>query len=87
MLVADGIADPALAPGLADEAAAAVWDGYAAGLAEGGWRRVADGVRWAYLRGTSLRLSWLEPTNDAWRATLALLERWRDEARELASAS
>jgi thiamine kinase-like enzyme len=94
VLVADGIADGALAPALGDEAAAAVWDGYAAGLAEEGWSGDLDGVRYAYLRGTALRLSWLsvaladvreEPPRAAWRATIALLDCWRDEACELAS--
>jgi hypothetical protein len=95
VLVADGVADAAIAPELADEAATTVWDGYATGLAGGGWRGDLDVVRWAFLRGTALRLSWLAdslpriPEADvrtAWRATLDLLARWRDEARELASA-
>jgi Phosphotransferase enzyme family len=97
VLVADGIADSVLAPELAGDAAAAVWAGYAAGLADGGWEGPLDTVRWAYLRGTALRLSWLPVTHrdvpatetqlhEAWPATIALLDRWRDEARELASA-
>jgi hypothetical protein len=93
VLVADGIADGAVAPELADAAAAAVWDGYAAGIAEAGWAVDLEEVRYAYLRGTALRLSWLQgslagvsdPTRrGAWAATIALLERWRAEARELA---
>ena len=63
-----------------------MWAGDAAGLRESGWRGDLDGVRWAYLRGTALRLAWLEPENDARRATISLLERWREQARELASA-
>jgi hypothetical protein len=86
VLVADGIADSVLASPLADQAAAAAWEGYAAGIADGGWRGDLDAVRWAFLRGTALRLSWLTPGSDAWRATIALLGRWREEARELASA-
>ena len=96
VLVADGIADGALAPELGDAVAAAVWEGYAAGLTDAAWSGDLDGVRFAFLRGTALRLSWL-PTalphvadgeqSAAWRATIALLERWRDEARELASAA
>jgi hypothetical protein len=83
VLVADGIADSALAPELADEAAEAVWSGYAAGL---GGRDDLDAVRWAFLRGTALRLSWLPREGRASSATRALLDRWHDEARELASA-
>ena len=95
VLVADGIADSALAPERADEAAAAVWDNYAAGLADEGWRGDLDGVRYAYLRGTALRLAWLPVTlpdvrdkhvRVAWGATIALLDRWREEAHGLASA-
>jgi recombinational DNA repair protein RecR len=53
-----------------------------------------DNVRYAYLRGTALRLSWLAGslpdlpdvgTRTAWSAAVALLAQWRDEARELAS--
>ena len=83
VLVADGIADSVLPPELADEAAVEVWVGYAAGL---GVRDDLDAIRWAFLRGTALRLSWLRADNPAWAATIALLDRWRDEARELASA-
>jgi Phosphotransferase enzyme family len=86
VLVADAIADSVLAPELADEAAAAVWQGYAAGLADAGWSGDLDAIRWAYLRGTALRMSWLPREGRAFRATRALLDRWRDEARELASA-
>jgi hypothetical protein len=86
VLVADAIADSVLEPECAGEAAAAVWHGYAAGLADGGRVGDLEAIRWAYLRGTALRLSWLAAENPAWRATMALLDRWRDEARELASA-
>jgi hypothetical protein len=96
VLVADGIADSALAPALADDAAAAVWAGYVAGLTDAGWRGSLDAVRWAFLRVTALRLSWLADMlphvpevelRVAWTATIALLDRWREEARELASSA
>ena len=95
VLVADGIADGAFAPELGDAVAAAVWEGYARGLGDTGWAGDLDGVRFAFLRGTALRLSWLaaslpyiadDERRKAWRATIALLERWRHEARELASS-
>ena len=76
VLVADGIADGAFDPALADEVAAAVWDGYVAGLRERGWDGIEDDVRFAFTRGTALRLSWL-PRGDrpAWDATIDFLER------------
>jgi hypothetical protein len=91
VLVADGVADALIAPADADSATEAVWNGYAAGLREGGVDDVAP-IRWAFLRGTALRLAWLDPDQaredwmrEPWRAAVALLERWRDEARELPS--
>jgi hypothetical protein len=76
VLVADGIADEAFPAELADEVAAAVWDGYAAGLRDGGWAGDLDGVRFAFTHGTRLRLGWL-PRGEraAWDETIAFLER------------
>jgi hypothetical protein len=84
VLVADGVADEAIPPALADEAAREVLAAYLAGLSEGGWTGRAEDVRYAFLRGTALRLSWLPRTKPAWAATRDLLDRWRERARELA---
>ncbi|HET7567792.1 MAG TPA: phosphotransferase [Gaiellaceae bacterium] len=91
VLVADGVADRVVAPADADAAAAAVWTGYANGLRDGGVHDV-EPIRWAFLRATALRLAWLDPekarddaTRESWRATIALLERWRRAAGELPS--
>ena len=92
VLVADGVADAVVAPADADAAAAVVWSGYAGGLQDGGYGGELAAIRWAFLRGTALRLAWLDPARAreesmraSWRAALALLDRWRDEARELPS--
>jgi hypothetical protein len=73
----------------------AVWDGYLAGLADAGWTGDERTVRFAFcatpwLKYHSLRAalaSW--PLDDAtktrWRATLPLVDRLGEEARELAS--
>ena len=73
VLVADGIADEAFPAADADAVAAAVWAGYTDGL--GGAYDLGD-VRFAFARGTALRLSWL-PRGDrpAWDATIDFLER------------
>jgi hypothetical protein len=85
VLVAEGVADGAFSPELADAVAAEVWAGFRVGLHEGGFAGNEDDVRYAFLRGTALRLSWLpRGTNAAWDATIDLLDRWRGEARELA---
>jgi hypothetical protein len=87
VLVADGVADELIAIDEADAVAAAVWDGYARGLADGGYAGDVDDVRWALLRGTALRLAWLDPgRSPAWHATVELLGRWCDEAEEIPSA-
>jgi hypothetical protein len=69
-----------------------VWDGYAAGLLDGGFDGDLGAIRWAFLRGTALRLSWLRPDRarddsmrEPWRAAAALLKRWRELARGLPS--
>jgi hypothetical protein len=94
VLVADGVADAAIAPEDADAAGAAVWDGYAAGLEDAGFDGNMEEIRWAFLRGTALRLSWLDPAKaredwmrEPWRATIALLDRWESAARGLASTT
>jgi hypothetical protein len=85
VLVADGVADGAFAPELADTVATEVWSGYVDGLRDGGFTGDEDDVRFAFLAGTALRLSWLpKGRSRAWDTTVDLLERWRDEARELA---
>ena len=97
VLVADGLADGAFPPVLADAVDCAVRAGYAAGLADGGWAGREDDVWLAYLRGTALRLSWLrraserlateDPRREAWSAAVDLLDGWRAEARRLPSAA
>jgi hypothetical protein len=73
VLVADGIADEAFAAELAGEVAAAVWTGYLAGLAGAADE---DEVRFAFVHGTALRLSWLpRGRTPAWDATIDFLER------------
>ena len=92
VLVGDGVADAAIAPEDADAAADVVWEGYSSGLRDSGFAGDLAQIRWAFLRGTALRLSWLDPEQvrddrmrDAWRATVALLDRWIEAARELPS--
>jgi Phosphotransferase enzyme family len=81
VLVADGVADGAFPAELADDAAEAVWDGYLAGLREGGWSGDEDDVRAAFFRGTATRLSWLpRGEKPEWDATIDLLDRWRELA-------
>ena len=76
VLVADGIADEAFPAELADEVGDAVWNGYLAGLREGGWAGDEGDVRFAFARGTALRLSWLpRGERPAWDATIAFLDR------------
>jgi len=73
VLVADGIADGAFPAEQADEVATAVWDGYLDGL--GGAFDDAE-VRFAFARGTALRLSWLPRCErPEWDAAIAFLER------------
>jgi hypothetical protein len=94
VLVGDGVADGAITPEGADAAADAVWDGYASGLGDSGFAGDPTQIRWAFLRGTALRLSWLDPAQvldssvrEAWRATVAMLDRWSAAAAELPSGS
>jgi Ser/Thr protein kinase RdoA (MazF antagonist) len=76
VLVADGVADEVFPPELADEATEAVLEAYLAGLHAGGWAGDDADIRWAMLRGTALRLSWLPATKPSWVATHELLGRW-----------
>jgi len=92
VLVGDGIADQAIPAEQADAAGTAVWGGYSAGLRDAGFDGDVDAIRWAFLRGTALRLSWLDPgraredwMREPWRAASALLTRWREVARGLPS--
>ena len=92
VLVGDGVADAAIAPEDADAAADAVWEGYSSGLRDSGFAGDLAPIHWAFLSGTALRLSWLDPdrarndrTRDAWRATVAMLDRWSEAAHELPS--
>jgi hypothetical protein len=73
VLVADGVADAVFPVERADEFATAVWEGYLDGL--GGVYDESD-VRFAFARGTALRLSWL-PRGERveWDATIELLTR------------
>jgi Phosphotransferase enzyme family len=80
ILVADGIADQAFARDVAWDVADAVWDGYVAGLHAAGWAGDLDDVRFAFARGTALRLAWLPPgTRPEWDATIAFLRRLASE--------
>jgi hypothetical protein len=75
---ADGIADEAFATGQAGEMADAVWHGYLEGVA-GVFDD--DDVRFAFVHGTALRLSWLtRGEKPAWDATIDFLERLASEA-------
>jgi hypothetical protein len=73
VLVADGIADEAFPAEQAAEVAAAVWRGYLDGL---GGVFDEDDVRFAFVNGTALRLSWLpRGEKPAWDATIDFLQR------------
>jgi Phosphotransferase enzyme family len=77
------------------ELEAAVWDGYRAGLVEGGWTGDERAVRFAFCATAWLKYQWVPPalgswplddaTKARWRATLPLIDRLGEEARELAS--
>jgi hypothetical protein len=92
VLVGDGIADDVIRAEQAEAAGTAVWDGYSAGLGDAGFDGDLEAIRWAFLRGTALRLSWLDPDSaredrmrEPWRAAMSLLEGWREAARGLPS--
>jgi Phosphotransferase enzyme family len=92
VLVGDGVADDVIHAEQADAAGTAVWDGYSAGLRDAGFDGDVEAIRWAFLRGTALRLSWLDPDRtredwmkEPWRAAISLLKRWREVASGLPS--
>jgi hypothetical protein len=79
----------------ADELERAVWDGYRAGLADADWSGDERALRFAFCATPWLKYeampaalaAWSldEATKTRWRATLPLIERLGEEARELAS--
>jgi Phosphotransferase enzyme family len=79
----------------ADELERTVWDGYLAGLADAGWTGDERTVRFAFCATAWLKYPWVRPylasrpldeaTQTRWRATLPLIDRLGEEARELAS--
>jgi hypothetical protein len=76
VLVADGLADQVFAGDVVDEVADAVWNGYVAGLRDAGWNGDEAEVRFAFARGTALRLSWLpRGSRPEWDATIDFLQR------------
>ena len=92
----DALLDGFVAPEQADELERAVWDGYRAGLAEAGWSGDERAVRFAFCATPWLKYEWVPPaiaswrdqaTNARWRATLPLIDRLGEEARELASSA
>ena len=53
-----------------------MWGGYLTGLREAGWAGEEADVRFAFARGTALRLSWLpRGERPAWDATIEFLHR------------
>jgi hypothetical protein len=93
--VPDTLFDGFAAAEEAEELEAAVWNGYRAGLADAGWTGDERALRFAFcatpwLKYEALRaalVSWPldEATKTRWRATLPLIDRLGEEARELAS--
>ena len=72
----------------------AVWHGYREGLADAGWAGDERAVRFAFTATPWLKFEWVPPaiaswrdeaTKARWRATLPLIDRLGEEARELAS--
>jgi Phosphotransferase enzyme family len=77
-----------------DELERAVWHGYREGLADAGWAGDESAVRFAFTATPWLKFEWVPPalaswrdeaTKARWRATLPLIDRLGEEARELAS--
>jgi Phosphotransferase enzyme family len=93
--VPDTLLDGFAAAAEADRLERTVWDGYLAGLADAGWTGDERAVRFAFCATAWLKYRWLRPylasrpldeaTQARWRATLPLIDRLGDEARELAS--
>jgi len=95
--VPDTLLDGFVAPEQADDLERAVWEGYRAGLAEAGWWGEKRAVRFAFAATPWLKYRWVRPalatwplddaTQARWRATLPLIDRLGEEARELASSA
>jgi Phosphotransferase enzyme family len=93
--VPDALLDAFVPAEEADELEAMVWDGYRAGLADAGWTGDERAVRLAFCATAWLKFEWLpsylasmpldDGTRTRWRATLPLIDRLGQEARELAS--
>jgi Phosphotransferase enzyme family len=94
--VPDTLLDGFVATEEADELETAVWEGYRAGLADAGWAGDERAVRFAFCATALLKYQWTpaaiaswpltdEATKARWRATLPLIARLGEEARELAS--
>jgi len=74
-----------------------VWDAYRTGLADAGWAGDERAVRFAFCATPWLKYQWVPsalaswPLDDAtkarWQATLPLIDRLGEEARELASGA
>ena len=95
--VPDTLLDGFASPEEADELETTVWEGYRAGLADGGWAGDERAVRFAFCATALLKYQWApsaiaswtltdEATKARWRATLPLIDRLGEEARELASS-
>ena len=92
--VVDAILDGFVDAEHGDELERAVWRGYREGLAEAGWAGDESAVRFAFTATPWLKFEWVPPalaswhdeaTKARWRATLPLIDRLGEEARELAS--
>jgi hypothetical protein len=93
--VPDALLDGFVVAEQADELERAVWEGYRAGLADSGWSGDERAVRFAFCATPWLKYRWVPPalaswtldaaTQARWRATLPLIDRLGEEARELAS--
>jgi hypothetical protein len=95
--VPDGLLDGFVAADQADELERVVWDGYGAGFADAGWAGDERRVRFAFCATPWLKYKWVRPALLSWtlddatqarsRATLPLIDRLGEEARELASSA
>ena len=93
--VPDALLDGFVAAEEAAELERAVWAGYRAGLADGVWAGDERTVRFAFCATPWLKYQWVPPalaswplddaTKARWHATLPLIDRLGEEARELAS--
>ena len=93
--VPDAVLDGFVGAEQADHLERVVWDGYRAGLDDARWAGDERAVRFAFTATPWLKYEWLSPalaartldeaTATRWRATLPLIDRLGEEARELAS--